>query len=265
MLTIGAIFVGCYATLVGCLYSVQRTLLYYPSPERPHPAEFGVPEMTPVTVETIDGLQLYAWWRPPAGNQPVIAYFHGNAGHLGHRGYKVKPLLEAGYGVLLVSYRYNAGAGGEPSEAGLIRDGQAALRFLEEKGIGDQRVVLYGESLGTGVAVALAAEQPVAALLLEAPYSSMVDLANHHYWYVPVKWLIKDEFASIIRISRVKAPIYMIHGEHDRVIPLKFGKKLFDAAPEPKNAKYYAAAGHNDLYEHGAAEAVLAFLNGLKP
>ncbi len=251
-----------YALLVGVLFFVQRSLLYHPNQTVPDPVSFGVPEMTAVHIPVEGGLELLAWWRAPqSDDSPVIAVFHGNAGHIGDRAHKVGDFLNAGYGVLLLSYRFNAGSGGSPSEANLFADARAGMRFLKEQGVPEERVVPFGESLGSGVAVAMAAEHRIGALVLEAPYSSMTDLAQHHYWYTPARWLVRDKLESISRIDRVTAPIFVIHGERDLVIPPKFGRRLFDAAPEPKEAHFLPEAQHNDLIEYGMASLVIDFLD----
>lgn len=254
--------VAIYALLVAALFFVQRSLLYHPNQTVPDPAAFEVPEMAAVDIPVEGDLKLLAWWRAPQSDtRPVIIVFHGNAGHIGDRAHKIRDYLDAGYGVLLLSYRYNAGSGGSPSEANMFADARAGLGFLREQGVREDRIVAFGESLGTGVAVAMAAEQRIGALVLEAPYSSMSELAQHHYWYTPARWLVRDTLDSVSRIGRVSSPILVLHGERDRVIPIKFGRWLFDAAPEPKEAHYLPEAQHNDLIDFGMASIVIAFLD----
>jgi len=250
-----------YVLLVGALYVTQRSLLYHPDRTVPDPADFGVPEMQVVRVPTPDGFELLCWWRAPRDDaQPVIAVFHGNAGHIGSRAHKMRDYLDTGYGVLLMSYRYNAGTGGSPSEANLFDDARAALDFLNREGIADNRIVPYGESLGTGVAVAMAAERRLGALVLEAPYSSMPDLAQHHYWYAPARWLVRDRFDSMSRIGRVDEPVIVVHGLEDRVVPPQFGRRLYDAAREPKEAHFLPDGNHNNLPDLGLARLTIDFL-----
>jgi fermentation-respiration switch protein FrsA (DUF1100 family) len=253
--------VALYGVFIAALYFGQRHLLYNPNQEISTPGDYGVADMMVVQAPTSDGLTLHAWWRPPTDTaKPVIVYFHGNAGHIGDRADKIRSYLDAGYGLLMMSYRYNAGSGGTPSEAGLFLDGEAAITFASQAGYGAERLVMYGESLGTGVAVEMAARHRVAALVLEAPYTDMGALAQHHYWYAPAKWLLKDRLASIKRIGRNNAPVFIFHGGRDRLIPIRFGRALFDAASAPKDFHEFDDAAHNDLYDHGAAKAVLDFL-----
>lgn len=254
-----------YGVLVGGMYLGQRRLMYIPHADVPSPAQAGVPEMRTVTLETADGLALLAWYRPaPDPRRPVLVYFHGNAGHLGFRAEKLRAYLDAAFGVLIVEYRGYGGNPGRPTEAGLYADGRAALDFLEAEGVPRDRLVLYGESLGTGVAVRLAAErgedQPVGAVVLEAPYTSIAAVAQRHYFYLPAYWLVKDRFDAEAWIGRIDAPLYVFQGERDSIIPIRFGRALFAAAREPKEAKWLPRAGHNDLYDHGAASGVIDFV-----
>jgi fermentation-respiration switch protein FrsA (DUF1100 family) len=252
-----------YGAVVALMYGMQRSLMYFPDRSTPDPGDAGVPEMQQVPLHTADGLELVAWYRPASEGRSTIVYFHGNGGNIGGRGYKVKPYLAAGYGVMLVEYRGYGGNPSSPDEAGLYADGRAALAWLDASGVPPERTVLYGESLGSGVAVQLAFERPPAALVLEAPFTSASDVAAASYWFLPVRLLIKDRFDSIAKIGDVEAPLLLVHGERDRVVPVRFGRRLFDSANEPKQAVFLPAGHHNDLADHGLMPAVLTFLEGL--
>jgi hypothetical protein len=251
-----------YILLVGCTYVFQQKLIYHPSgsagPFRP--ADFHVPEMTAIELRTADGLTLTAWYAASKQERPTMVYFHGNGGHIGWRGPKVRPYLDAGMGVLLLTYRGYSGNPGDPTEAGLYNDARAALSFLSDRGVMDGQLIFYGESLGTGVAVEMARGRQIAALVLEAPMTSIVDVGQSTFWFLPVRWLAKEQFASATKIGEILAPILFVHGEYDRIIPIRFGRELFTLASEPKTFETIADAGHNDLYDHGADRAVLAFL-----
>lgn len=257
--------IGVYAAFVGALFAFQRGMMYLPSRERPEPAHYDVAALRTVAASTEDGLAIESLYRPAAPGRPTIVYFHGNAGHRGDRVGKTRPYLDAGYGVLLAGYRGYGGNPGQPTEDGLYADGRAALALLEGEGIAPARWVLYGESLGTGVAVQLGAERagagtPVGALVLEAPFTSMASAAQYHYPYVPAYWLVRDRFDSLAKIADVGAPLLIFHGGRDRTVPERLGRRLFAAAPEPKEALWIPEADHNDLYDFGAARAVLDFL-----
>ena len=215
---------GVYVVIVAALFVFQRNLMYYPDTTVPSPAASGVSEMEAVSLATDDGLRLLAWYRAAVEGRATVVYFHGNGGHLGHRGDKVRPYLDAGLGVLLVSYRGYAGNPGSPTEDGLYADGRAALDFLAERGVGPAGVVLYGESLGSGVAVELAhrraASEPVAAVVLESPFSTVPDVAQAHYPFVPARWMVKDRFDSVAKIAAIGAPLLILHGVRDRVSPI---------------------------------------------
>lgn len=265
MLSLLAVFGAGYMIIVGTLWVLQRQLLFLPDRSTPQLATAGLPEMTDVRVRTADGLELLAWWHPPDADRPTVVYLHGNGGHIGYRGSRVRPFLDRGMGVLLVSYRGYGGNPGSPSEAGLLADGRAALEFLAAWGIAADRTVLYGESLGTTVAVRLAAEwaeagRPVAALILEAPLSSVADVAAHHYPWVPVRLLLKDRLEAAAHIDRVSAPLLVMHGDRDDVVPIRFGRRVFDAALEPKEAVWFENGGHEDLASQGSHPVVLDFL-----
>jgi len=252
-----------YGALVAVVYGMQRSLMYFPDRGAPDPGVAGVPEMQQVTLDTSDGLKLLSWYRPAGEGRETIVYFHGNGGNIAGRGYKIKPYLNAGYGVMLVEYRGYGGNPSSPNEAGLYADGRAALDWLEAGGVPSEHTVLYGESLGTGVAVQLAGERQPAALVLEAPFTSASDVAAAAYWFLPARLLIKDRFDSIAKIGDIKAPVLLVHGERDRVVPVRFGRRLFGAANEPKQGVFLPDGHHNDLPEHGLMSEVLAFLEGL--
>ena len=253
--------VGAYALIAGLIFALQRRLIYLPDRTRSSPASAGVPEMTSVAYETADGLRLTSWLAaPPAPHGPLLVYFHGNAGNIAHRAEKVRPFLEAGFGVLLASYRGYGGNPGRPSETGLLIDGRAALDHVAEAGIARHRTILYGESLGSGVAVALAAERQLGALVLEAPFTSIVDVAASAYPWLPVRLAMIDRFNSLARIKSVRAPKLILHGELDRTVPVRLGRRLLDHAEEPKQGKFFAIGGHTDLHDHGAVADILLFL-----
>ena len=250
-----------YATFTGLLYVGQRRMMYHPDQDLPPPMVVGLAEMAEVRLATADGLDLVAWYRPAqADGRATIVYYHGNAGNIAYRGDKVRPFLDAGYGVLLVSWRGFGGNPGSPTEQGLYEDGRAALAFLADEGVPAGRMVLYGESLGTGIAVQMASEQSVGAVILEAPYTSLADVAQHHYWYVPARYLVLDRFDSLAKVDGVTAPLLVLHGEHDDVVPTKFGRALYEAANDPKEIRLFPDGNHNDMTLHGAADAALDFL-----
>ena len=251
-----------YALVVAAVYFLQRSLMYFPDSSPPRLDLAGVSDMRDVTLVTADGLELLSWFRAPAAmDGATVVYFHGNAGNIEGRGFKVRPLLDAGYGLLLVGYRGYGGNGGRPSEEGLYGDGRAALDVLMARGVPEERIALYGESLGAAVAVQMALERRVGAVVLEAPFTSATDVGAHHYPFLPVRFLIKDRLASVDKITDIGDPLLIIHGEADRTVPVKMGRALLAAASEPKEGVFIPEGGHDDLFAFGSTEVVLDFLD----
>jgi fermentation-respiration switch protein FrsA (DUF1100 family) len=257
-----AVIVLClYATLATMVYLAQRSLMYFPDKTHVAPAEAGLPEAKEVQLTASDGVQVVAWHVPPQDDKPVIVYFHGNGGSLPHRVPRFRKLIDAGIGLVALEYRGYGGSSGSPSEQGLIADGKAAYRFAAAH-YPVQQLVLWGESLGSGVAVAVAAEQPVGRVILEAPFTSAVAVGAQHYWYLPVRLLMKDQFRSDSRIGKVTAPLMIMHGVQDRTVPYAMGERLFDLANKPKHLVRFLDGGHDDLDANGALDAVGRFLAG---
>jgi fermentation-respiration switch protein FrsA (DUF1100 family) len=249
-----------YVLVLGLLFIGQRRLLYRPDVTRPVLGDLATLGVREVTLQTADGLALLSWYLRPPDGAPIIVYLHGNGGHIGYRTERIRRFSGAGFGVLMVEYRGYGGNPGLPSEVGLIADARAALGFLDEQRIGPKERVLYGESLGSGVAVLVAAHTPVAALILESPYTSISDVAQYHYPFVPVRWLLRDPFDALAAIGAVEAPSLFLQAEDDHVIPPRFGRALYAAAPEPKKSWSTASGGHNDIGRHGGIAAAIAFV-----
>lgn len=257
--------VAVYGLFVALLFFAQRSLIYQPDRTRPLPLPSGAGDMREVGYRAADGVDIGAWYRAPAPGRATVVYFHGNAGNIGGRGAKTAPYREHGLGVLLAGYRGYGGNAGAPDEQGLYADARAALGFLADHGVGRGDTVLYGESLGGGVAVAMAAEwgragTPAGAVVLEAPFTSLSDAAAAHYPFVPARWLILDRFDSLARITAIGAPLLILHGARDRTVPQRLGRALFDAAREPKQGHWLADGDHTDLYDLGAAGVVIDFI-----
>jgi uncharacterized protein len=253
-----------YVGLLALMYLFQRSLLYFPDATRTPPAAAGLPEAEEVVLTSADGEKLLAWHVAPKGAKRLVIYFQGNAGGLNLRAGRFKWLIADGTGLLAVSYRGYGGSSGKPSEAGFIRDAIATYDFATAR-YPAKRIVLWGESLGTAVATALAAQRDIGALILDAPFTSAVDVGAAAYPFVPVRWFMKDTFHSDERIVRLDAPLLVLHGEQDRVVPIAFGERLFKLAPEPKRMVRFPLGGHVNLDDYGAANVVKAFLSELRP
>lgn len=253
-----------YVGLLALMYLFQRSLMYFPDTTRMPPAAAGLPQAEEVILASADGEKLVAWHVVPKGAKRVVIYFQGNAGGLNLRAGRFKWLIEDGTGLIALSYRGFGGSTGKPSESGFILDANAAYEFAAAR-YSAKRIVLFGESLGTAVATALAAQRDIGALILDAPFTSAVDVGAAAYPFLPVRWFMKDTFHSDERIVHVDAPLLVLHGEQDRVVPIAFGERLFKLAPEPKRMVRFPLGGHVNLDDHGAAKVVEAFLSELRP
>jgi uncharacterized protein len=248
----------CYGGLVALLYVGQRALQYFPERFRTAPAAAGLPEAEEVVLDTADGERVIAWHLPPRGQKPVVLYFHGNGASLRWRVDRFRALTADGTGLVALSYRGYGGSSGSPTEPGLISDASAAYDFALAR-YQPARIVLWGESLGSGVAVVIAAEKPVGHVILESPFSSAADVGAERYWFVPVRLLMKDQFRSDLRIGKVTAPVLVLHGERDRIVPIVLGERLYALINAPKRFVRFSDVGHNDLGAR-AVEAARQFL-----
>lgn len=261
LITLSASALALYAVMIAALFTFQRRILFVPDRRRPDPGEGAAAGMKLVETETSDGLILEGWWHPPPYDRPTILYLQGNGGNIGMRDDKARRLIERGYGLLLAGYRGYGGNPGSPSELGLLADGRAWLDALDRLGVLTEKIVAYGESLGSGVAAALGAERDdLGAVVLEAPFTSIRDIAAARYRFMPVRWLILDPFDSLKRVPRVTAPLLILHGTEDRLIPIEHGERLFAAAAQPKRFERIAGGGHTDLSDQGAFDALDRFL-----
>ncbi|HEY7244157.1 MAG TPA: alpha/beta fold hydrolase [Xanthobacteraceae bacterium] len=254
------IVIAGYGGLLALLYFGQRALQYFPERARTPPADAGLPQAEEVVLDSSGGQRVIVWHIPPRGEKPVLLYFHGNGGSLRWRVDRFRALVADGTGLVALSYRGYGGSSGSPTEQGLIDDALAAYAFAAGR-YPAPRIALWGESLGTGVAVALAAQKPVARIVLESPFTSIADIATQLYWFFPVRLLIKDPFRSDLRIGSVTAPILVLHGERDSVVPIALGDQLYKLIAAPKRFVRFPGAGHNELASYGALETARQFLN----
>ncbi|WGD51714.1 alpha/beta hydrolase [Bradyrhizobium sp. CB1650] len=252
---------GYVASLV-LLYVKQREMLFpIPTAERTPPAAAGFPAAEEHLLTTSDGEKVIVWHAPAKPGRPVILYFHGNGDHLAGLVGRFKAMTGDGSGLVALSYRGYAGSSGAPNEQGLLRDAAAAYGFTTAR-YAAERIVAWGFSLGTGVAIAIASEHPVGKLILEAPYTSTADVAAPLFRFVPVRLLMRDQFRSDERIAGITAPILIMHGTNDPTIPIALGERLFALAGEPKRFVRLRGGGHDDLDAFGAMEIARQFIDG---
>lgn len=255
-----------YLLIMAVVYFGQRYLQYSPNRNAPGaPGDNDVPQMKEIRVRTEDGLDLLAWFVPPKKKDgKIIIFYHGNAGHIGHRGYKLRYYIDAGYGVYLCEYRGFGGNPGSISEDGLYKDARAALTWLDANGYAPAQWVIYGESIGSGPAVQMALEFQPKSLILEAAFSSAIEVGAGAYFWLPVRYLMKDKFDNLAKIKSIRSSLFMIHGDEDAVIPPPLAQKLYDAANHPKQFVMIDSGHHNDLYEHHAGHIILEWLETQK-
>ena len=259
VLVIAAVYVGMNVLM----YVNQRQYMYIPSTDRVTPVEAGLNGVEEILLRTATDAELISWFLPPASGQPTVLLFHGNAGAVYHRAYRIRELQAAGYGVFILGYPGYGGSTGSPTERSLVEAGQLAYGFLVDAGIQPGDIVIWGESIGTGVAAQLAATVDAKALVLEAPMSSASDVAAQHYPFMVARFLMKDTFRSVDHIGKIGMPLLVMHGDRDRIIPLALGQKLVDSAIEPKTLVVLEGAGHNNLYQFSTHRIATEFIEAV--
>jgi fermentation-respiration switch protein FrsA (DUF1100 family) len=260
MYVIGAVLL-LYLAMIGALAVVQRRLVFHPDTHPPGPPPADIANAQLLQTRTPDGLVLHSWFlRPADATRPVVLFLQGNAGHLGDRVDRLRAFAGLGWGALLLGYRGYGGNEGAPSERGLLIDARTGLAALRAMDIASGRIVVWGESIGTGIAVPVAADAAVGALVLEAPFTSLADVAVLQMPWVPVRLLLRDRFASLGIMKRVLCPVFVLAGGRDTLVPPAMSRRLFDAAGDPKRFLLEPLAGHNDLATPAALRAVVGFL-----
>ncbi|MGQ0457806.1 MAG: alpha/beta hydrolase [Hyphomicrobium sp.] len=252
-----------YLAAVAIMYFAQRAFLYFPDAERVAPEATGLATVREIWIPAPDGEKVVAWYGKAKPGQPTLLYFHGNGGSLAIRDVRIRRYLALGRGVFMMSYRGYSGSTGAPSETANVADAKRAYDALIAEGVTADKIVIYGESLGTGVAVQLAAEKPARGLILESPFTSIAERASQLYPWLPVNLLLKDRYDSRRYISNVRAPLLIVHGELDRIVPAAMGHQMFALANAPKEMALIAGAGHEDHYLHGSYERINDWIDRL--
>jgi fermentation-respiration switch protein FrsA (DUF1100 family) len=248
-----------YAAMVCCIFTAQRHLMYHPLKSISPPAAYGLANAQDIFITAKDGVKLQAWVQPARAGMPTVVYFHGNAANLADRAEKFAGFAQAGLGFVAVSYRGFGKSEGGPSESGIYADARAAIAYARDVlKVPQAKLIYFGESLGTGVAVQMASEQPPALLVLEAAYTSVETRSAELYPFViGVRHLVLDKYDSLSKIKAVHAPLLMLHGRRDDIIPLAHGEALFGAANEPKEIVVYPEVHHAD---YSTAQTVVPLL-----
>jgi uncharacterized protein len=266
LVKLGVFALCAYAAVLLAAYLGQRRLMYFPDRTRTLPVEVGLTDVAERTLDAPDGARIMTWYGKAEPGQPTLLYFHGNAGSLAARAERIRRFMGEGWGVYMMSYRGYGGGTGSPSESANIADARLAYDALVSEGVAPASIILYGESLGTGVAARIAGERPAAGLILDAPYTSIVEVAKQAYPYLPVSALLKDRYETTAYIDKVRMPLLILHGERDGVIPVANGRELLRLANEPKRLATFPNAGHSDIYVNGnpALDAVRDWIGQLK-
>jgi len=253
-----------YAVICVAAYFGNRQLMYFPDPARVPPASAGLDGVEEIAIAAADDTTLIAWFAPAKENRPTVLYFHGNGANAANRAPRIEAMQQDGFGVFYLNNRGYGGSGGRPTEENNVADAIAAYDYLADRGVSPEQIVVYGESLGSGQAIRLAAARPVAAIVLESPLTSTVDVAQATYFWLPLRLLIADQYNNERNIRAVPVPVLVLHGEEDEVIPVEMGRRVYRAANEPKKIEIFPHGGHVDLFEHGAWEKIRGFLTSLK-
>lgn len=261
ILKLTAMAAGLYVVAVLSTQYLQRALLYFPDPARILPAVAGLSGVDEIVLEASGGEKVIAWWGRAANGKPTILYFHGNAGSLITRAERFRRYREAGYGVFMMTYRGYGGSTGAPSERGNVADALLAYDKLVASGVPETDIVSYGESLGTGIAVQVGAVRRPGGVILDAPYTSIVDVAELHYPYLPARPFMTDRYESLRHIAAVEAPLLVVHGERDEIIPPSMARTLYEAARSKKQLAIVPGAGHSDHGLYGSYDIIFDWLS----
>lgn len=248
--------IAVYILVMVVAFVFQRSLIYLPDQNTVHPSDLGLSDFNAISIKS-QKLTLTSYWTPPDDDsQPVILHFHGNGGSLAGRAGIYGEMSANGAGVLAVGYPGYGGNPGRPSEPSFYAAAQANYNWLIDQGFSPSRIVIIGQSIGTGPASWLAYENEAAGLILEAPYSRLADLAQAEARFIPARWLLQDRYDSLSRIADIDMPLVWIHGRRDMIVPFAMGAQLFAAADPPKCAHIFDNAGHNDLWQNGIGAVI---------
>ena len=252
-----------YLSVLIYLFFFQRNLLYHPN-ENNYSGDKLKVDIEEVQIKTSDNINLLGWFHKKDLNKfKTIVYFHGNAGRLENRIHKLNHFKDMNINFLIISWRGFSGNSGNPSEQGLYKDGKSAIDWLKNMGLEDKDIILYGESLGTGIATEIAQNKKFAGLILETPFTSMIDAAKNFYPYIPIGFLLKDRYENDKKIKNINIPLLVMHGEKDQIIPFKMGKKIYEIANQPKYSYFTKYDDHMMEYDEKLVFALRSFMKSL--
>ncbi len=242
------------------LYVFQRKILFNKSGHPGAPSDYNLSTTKEIKIITEDNINLLSWLYLGDKKLPFLIYFQGNSFNIGDRAYRIKRYIDQNWNVLIVSWRGFGGNKGNPTELNLYKDGEAALKWvLKNTNFQKNQIVIYGESLGSGVAVELGTKYNFLSIVLEAPFTSISDIAIKRYKFYPTKYLVKDKFNNLNKIDKLKSPLLIISGKKDEIVPHKHSLKLLKRANVRKKGVFIDEAIHNNLYDFSIEKEVIAF------
>ena len=257
------IIVLVYFLILTFLYFYQRNLMYHPDENNYFGDQLSV-DIKEVKIDTDDNINLLGWYHEKdIKKNKTILFFHGNAGSLENRIHKLNHFRNMNVNFLIIAWRGFSGNKGKPSEKGLYEDGMSAINWLLKKGVKQENIIIYGESLGTGVATHLAQNKNFAGIILETPFTSMIEAAKNFYPYIPVGLLLKDKFDNKSKIKNINVPVLIMHGEADQIVPFFMGKKMYEIANEPKYSYFTKHDNHMMEYDENLLKALNSFFKSL--
>ena len=252
-----------YFLILVFLYFYQRNLLYHPS-ENNYSKDKILVNIEKVKISTSDNIQLLGWYhKKNLKDYKTLIFFHGNAGSLENRIHKLNHFQDMNINFLIIAWRGFSGNNGKTTEQGLYEDGKGAINWLAKKGVNEKNLILYGESLGTGVATHLAQKKNYAGIILETPFTSMIDAAKIFYPYIPVNLLLKDKFENYKKVKNINSPNLVMHGEVDQIVPFSMGKKIYEIANEPKYSYFTKYDNHMMEFDERLVNAIKSFIESL--
>jgi len=264
--TVILVLVFFYTLLLSAAFFFQRNLLYHPSVNN-YIKDQVVREpaaIEKVKITTNDKIDLIGWfYNRDIKKLKTILFFHGNAGTLENRTYKLNHFKDLDVNFLIIAWRGFSGNKGKPNESGLYEDASSAIKWLKGKGVSDHNIILYGESLGTAIAVEVAQKKDYAGIILESPFTSMIDMGKKYYPFLPVNLLLKDKFESFKKINNIFVPVLIVHGKVDKIVPYKMGKKMYELANEPKFFYSQEYGDHMIEYDEKLLSVIKKFIHSL--
>ena len=245
------------------LYIFQRDLLYHPT-ENNYDGDKLTVNIQEVKIVTDDNIDLLAWYHNKDINKfKTILFLHGNAGSLENRIHKINHFEDMNINFLLLSWRGFSGNKGKPTEKGLYQDARSAVKWLVKQGVIEENIIIYGESLGTGITTEIAQNKNFAGIILETPFTSMVAAGKSKYPIFPIKLLLKDKYESDKKIKNIKSPVLIMHGEEDQIVPFWMGEKMFQMANEPKYSYFTKFDDHMMVYDENLVLELKKFIKSL--